>query len=652
MISTRYDLCGEWSLSFTLPLKNERHEIKIPVPSNVEERLYELGIIGDYLATDDDRCAEETSLVDNWCYERRFDAPKPTENTTRVLVFEGIDTISEVYLNGELLGKTENMHLNYRFDLTDKLLPSGNALKVIIRSAELYARGRPHDEMISPNAAASFYDSRPYLRKARHTWGWDNAPRLLTSGIWRPVYIEEVPRVRFDSVYFFTRSIDAPISFGKDRGAVIGASFSFKTDKLSLKDHKARLTLLDKERIVAAEEYEMYHTSASLRLEIPKGSFEPWWPRDLGKQKLYTLRLEMLDCDSVCATYERPFGIRTAKLSMTPDIAHGVGDFCFIINGERVFIRGTNWKPLSPLGSVADKKTRNGAALNEILNLNCNMVRIWGGGIYEDECFFDFCDKNGILIWQDFMLACEMPPTDDDFARLVSEEAREIILRYRNHPSLAVWCGDNENDESLTWTTWGSEILPSHSRITRTVLKEAVLHNDPYRSYVPSSPFVSDKNYEERKTGKVTHHTPETHFYPSVLNYKALLRELKSRFIGEGGPIITNSATVNPRIFEKEKGRLKRLWNKEPDNRRNAHQEDGYVCAWRQEGAKFCEKLYGTDFSFEEWRDFATALNLGCAEIFKDIADSSSLIAGQASMGGSVARQVASSRSAYGIQQT
>jgi beta-mannosidase len=115
---------------------------------------------------------------------------------------------------------------------------------------------------------------------------------------------------------------------------------------------------------------------------------------------------------------------------MTPDIAHGVGDFCFIINGERVFIRGTNWKPLSPLGSVADKKTRNGAALNEILNLNCNMVRIWGGGIYEDECFFDFCDKNGLLIWQDFMLACEMPPTDPDFARLVSEEAREIILRY------------------------------------------------------------------------------------------------------------------------------------------------------------------------------------------------------------------------------
>lgn len=621
MAKNIFSLDGEWNLSFTLPIKGEHHDIKIEVPSNPEPRLFELGIIGDYLLPDDDRCAEELSFVDDWCYEKEFDAPCFADNSARVLVFGGIDTVCEIYLNGELLGTGCDMHKSYRFDVTDKLSAIGNRIKVIIRSPELYARRHPHDMMISANSAPSFYDSRAYLRKARHSWGWDNAPRLMTSGLWRSVYIEEVATERFDEVYFFTKETSAPINRGTARGAVIGATYHYSTDRLSLKEHRTRLSLLDGDRAVAVLENKVYHTVGTLRFEIPEEDIELWWPKDLGEPKLYTLRLEMLEGERIAAKHESPFGIRTVKLSMTENIVDGEGDFCFIVNGERVFIRGTNWKPLSPLPSLADEKTRNGAALSEILNLNCNMVRIWGGGIYEDEAFFDFCDKNGILIWQDFMLACELPPADEDFCRLIKTEAEEVIKRYRNHPSLAIWCADNENDESLSWTTWGSQILPSHSKISRQILKDAVIHNDPYRCYVPSSPFVSDENYKERCTGKIVHHTPETHFYPSVLNYKALLRELKSRFIGEGGPIITNSAAPNPRIFEKEKERLKRLWNAEltPTMSTNAHQEDGYLIAWRKEGAEFCRKLYGRDFSFDEWGDFVTALNLGCAEIFKDI---------------------------------
>jgi hypothetical protein len=132
-------------------------------------------------------------------------------------------------------------------------------------------------------------------------------------------------------------------------------------------------------------------------------------------------------------------------LDWTEDLEEdGTGSFEFFVNGEPIYIRGTNWKPLDPLASLADQKLKTGKALQEIKNLNCNMVRIWGGGIYEDSCFFDFCDRNGIMVWQDFMFACEFPAVDDDYCDLVAREAAYIVKKYRNHPSLAVWCGDND----------------------------------------------------------------------------------------------------------------------------------------------------------------------------------------------------------------
>lgn len=615
-----YSLDGEWSLSFTHPTEQRRVETTVTVPSNIEPRLYELGIIGNYLKQDCDRCAEAHSLVDDWCYERLFDAPPTSENSTRVLVFRGIDTVAEIYLNGERVASGANMHKEYRISLEGRLKERDNHLRVIIRSAELYAREHPHDMFTAANCAPTYFNARTYLRKARHSWGWDNAPRLLTSGIWRSVYIEEVPCRRFDEAYFFTRTLGLCLSGREGTFASLSCAFRYKTDKTSLATHKTRFSLLDGERVIAVAEDEVYHTAGTVNLFVPEEKISLWWPQGFGDPKLYTARIEMLDQDHVEAVYEAPFGIRTLKLLRTPDIVDGVGEFSFIVNGKRVFIRGTNWKPLSPLGSVADEKTRNGAALSELCELNCNMVRVWGGGIYEEECFYDFCDRNGIMVWQDFMFACEIPPTDDGFCALVYDEASEIVKRYRNHPSLAVFCGDNENDEALTWVAGGSEILPSESRISREVLKRAVRHNAPYIPYVESSPFASDENILERYRGKVTHHQTEAHFYPDVLNYRRELRELKSLFIGETGPILTCAMTPNPRIIELESERLFRLWNAECTGGRTfVHQEDGYLATWRRVGGDFVKQLFGRDFSFDEWRDFALALNLGCAEIFKEI---------------------------------
>ena len=183
------------------------------------------------------------------------------------------------------------------------------------------------------------------------------------------------------------------------------------------------------------------------------------------------------------------------------DIEKGGNDeFAFYVNGVKIYAKGTNWKPLHPLTSIADKKTKEKTALKELVNLHCNMVRVWGGGMYEDSSFYDFCNENGIMIWQDFMFACEVPTDDKAYCESVKKEAVQIVKKYRNHPSLAVWCGDNEDDIKecdlcVEWISKGSNALPSDNVISRQILKSVTVRNDPYRSFIESSPYYSDRCY-------------------------------------------------------------------------------------------------------------------------------------------------------------
>ena len=486
------------------------------------------------------------------------------------------------------------------------------AMKVIIRSSQLWARAHCHDMFSASHEETSYYDSQAYLRKARHQWGWDNAPRLITSGIYRCVYLESLPPERFEEVYLYTEAIGAS-------GISLGADWIYRTEGKCLLGKKLRLTLMDAGKPVYEDTKDVRFIQGSVHYTVPKEAVKLWWPRGFGEPHLYTVRLEMLSGGNVLADYEAPFGIRTLTLDRTGNVtADGIGEFIFRINGEKVFIRGTNWKPLDPLGSLADQKTRECRALQEILNLNCNMVRIWGGGIYEDPAFFDFCDRNGLMVWQDFMLACEIPPTDEAYSQLVAQEAAQIIKKYRNHPSLAIWCGDNENDECMTWIRQHAQMLPSESILSRETLKRAVLRFDPYRGYVESSPYASDQNFTQR-IGTVSHFQPETHLYPEIHRFAQALRSCKSFFIGEVGPLPLNAIAVNERTYARERQRAERLWDAPPKRSTNVHQNDDYFATWRNEGKQACLHYFGQDFRFTQWKDYTLAINLLCAEMFKDV---------------------------------
>ncbi len=607
-----YSLNGQWAFSFTSPDNGEKITTTATVPGNVELELMRIGLVEDCHPNDCAFTMQKFEPVDDWTYTYTFDAPAAPAGWAQQLVFEGIDTIAEVFLNGEKLADCNNMHFTYRLPVQGKLQPTGNQLTVIIHSSELWAREHKRDMYAMPHARNSYYDSQTHLRKARYQWGWDNAPRLLTNGIWRPVYIEALPPCRFDHVYLYTRDItDAQVS--------LGFSWSYVTPAKFLGDHALRYTLYFDGQPVYTDTRKIWFTQGNEQFVVPKECIKLWWPAGFGDPDLCRVKIEMLQNGQPVADWASDWGIRTVRLDRTEDIlADGTGEFVFIVNGQKTHIRGTNWKPADVFPALADAKVERGLKL--ALDLHCNMVRIWGGGIYEDHSFFDFCDRHGLLVWQDFMFACENPSLDEAYGRLAAKEAQQIIEKLRNHASLAVWCGDNENDECMMWNNKFSTLLPSNNVISRKILKEAVLRFDPYRNYVESSPFASDKNFTQRRKGEtLTHFQPEMHLYITADKFFAELRKLKSKFIGETGPIQMNAIAPNPAIYAREQARVERLWDSERQRCGGLHQEDGYFTIWRHFSREACLQYFGRDFAVDEFKDWTVAVNFMCSLIFKDV---------------------------------
>ncbi len=606
------ELDGDWTLSFTHPLTGDRHRMPATVPGNVEIDLAREGLIGDPYPPDRLDALRDFERVDDWTYETTFDAPAVGPGETATLVFEGIDTIADVALNGEKILRCENMFIPHSADVTGKLRAAGNRLSVRIFSPELHARRFSYDAF----QVSRGRQSQAYLRKARHAWGWDNAPRLLSAGIWRPARIVVAPPIRFSDVYAYTQLV-------RDDVVWIGVNWAIETPDADLSAYRGSMTLSYQGEVEHARDFDVDFTAGRLTCGLPAESVRLWWPRGYGDPHLYDLALILRKGGEVVAEWSARFGIRDLELSRTETTnAKGEGEFVFVCNGEKIYINGTNWKPLDALHSRAAGKVRR--ALDLCLDLHCNMVRIWGGGVYEDHDFFDYCDQHGLLVWQDFMFACEFPPRDAFFQQAVAREAEVIVKRLRNHASLAVWCGDNEVDMAFAWGTLiPRHLLPSHNEISRKVLKNAVLSHDPYRSYVESSPYVSDAIARERwrpLDARADLATPEDHLYPADENFRAAFRASAAHFVGETGPFLMNAVSDTPAIVEREMARARRLWPvpiAEKDYTLDRHQLDAYFLSWKDAAQKRLRHFFGREFGLAPWSDFALGVNIVCADIFK-----------------------------------
>ena len=526
------DLNGTWQLTFgpqDASAPNSPQElancswptIEARVPGNVELDLVRAGIIDDpsignrvYRLREFETC--------RWWYRREFAAAALAPGERGELVFDGLDCLGTVWLNGHEVGGADNMLIAHRFDVTEHLHPGHpNQLAVRIDSPILAARQR--DAEPGEFAHAANWEALA-IRKAPHMYGWDILPRLVSAGLWRDVRLEVTPPTHWRQVYWATLKADPD-----RRTATVLIDWDFATDRPSVDDLCVRISLRQGSAIVHHGEHAVLGTHGRAVIELH--DVDLWWPRGLGPAALCEATAELLDADGTSlATCSEQIGIRTVELRRTEVTTETEpGEFVFLVNGHKVFARGTNWVALDALHSRDPEHLET--AVDMLVELNCNMVRCWGGNVYEDHAFFRLCDRHGIMVWQDFALACAIYPQDDDFAARMTREAEAVVRRLRNRPSLVLWAGNNEIDETYQWARLGAD--PNDDRLSRRVLPEVVRRLDPVRPYLPSSPY---RGPELVRRGNDERLKPEDHLWGPRDDFKgSYYVDSPAHFVSETG---------------------------------------------------------------------------------------------------------------------
>lgn len=489
----KLNLNGEWKLYFYNQLEKDIDNpskllgeqcINCTVPGNVELDLALAGLLPKdlYFGSNMKECEKFETYA--WWYEKEFEIEPDMLGESLYLHFDSVDCLAEYFLNGEKIGESENMLTEHEFCI-DNVKKEKNTLHVKINSAVL----REHDEEFSQRSLLvyPFYNQRSVeLRKAPHMHGWDILPRAVSAGIWRGVSL--VSKGDFE----FRQFTYAPIKY-RYGNMLVYFCYDISCPYDKLQNSKIVIKGRCKDRCFEVETPLKSHAG---RVEAEIENAHLWWPKGYGEANLYDIKAEIICGGNAVAEYECTMGLRTIKLLNSYVADEIKGKFAFEINGKEVFCLGTNWVALDAFHSRDAK--RYDKALSLLDDVGCNMVRMWGGNVYEDEEFYDFCDRHGIMVWQDFAMACNAYPHTERFLKEIEREAIYIIKKLRNHACITLWAGDNECDSMITELIWTD---PNQNIITRDILKRAVFNHDTWKPYLPSSPYYGPEVMH--KDGKI-----------------------------------------------------------------------------------------------------------------------------------------------------
>jgi beta-mannosidase len=429
----------------------------------------------------------------NWLYLGRFtwSSDDLREEDEAALCFGGLDTFATVWLNGRRILVSDNMFLPHRVPVQEYLRPGENELRILFESA--LSKGRSLQAELGETAVWNGDSSRVYVRKAQYHYGWDWGPTLLTAGPWRPVWLEVSP-ARISRLY-------APVELDETLTRAHLPVEIVVESSHRIPGAAVELTVYGPGGQVATRASVPLTDSAlvhSLTLENP----ELWWPNGYGSQPLYRLLVTLLSDGEIIDTQEQRLGIRRLRLVQDEIQGEAGGSFRFEVNNIPIFCGGANWIPADMLlPRVTPDRYR--AYLQRAAKAHMQMIRVWGGGIYEAESFYDICDELGLLVWQDFLFACGIYPGHPAFLESVRAEAEAAVERLRYHPCLALWCGNNE-DYSLA-----SHLgLPVSGELTQSFPARAIYEEllpeicgrlDPARPYWPGSPYDASGGEDPRE---------------------------------------------------------------------------------------------------------------------------------------------------------
>ncbi|MBR6536186.1 MAG: glycoside hydrolase family 2 protein [Lachnospiraceae bacterium] len=456
------------------------------VPGDLYSDLLRNDKIGDPYYRDNE--LEALALSEReYEYRTEFFADSDICGKDRVLLrFEGIDTLADVFLNGELLGHADNMHRIWEFDVKGVLREGRNTLSVEFQSPTEYIRERYAAKRLDGTSDAM--RGFPYLRKAHCMFGWDWGPRLPGVGLWRPVSLVAYDTARIDSTYVTQKHEDGAVELHTRVELQSASAEAFVYGEAGTLLLKAEPELCGLSVAVEVKDPEGVVVAAGdgvapVRIENP----QLWWPAGFGAQPLYTVRVSLYLGENLLDVWERRIGLRTMTMATEPD-TYGER-FAHKVNGVEIFAMGADYIPEDNLiARTSRERTRR--LLEDAKAANFNSIRVWGGGYYPEDWFYDACDELGLMVWQDFMFACAVYDLSEEFEENIIAEFKDNIKRLRHHASLGLWCGNNEMELFVKQGEWvnspkeQSDYVKMYEYILPKVLKEY----DPETFYWPASP--------------------------------------------------------------------------------------------------------------------------------------------------------------------
>ncbi len=475
-------LNGDWTLYYALETKETENSLDylrragecIPaqVPGNVEIDLERAGKEPDPFFGENIYRFRKYEFY-RWQFERDFLAPEKGEGEWK-LIFEGLNNFAEVYLNDQKIGESANAFIAHEMNVARAIRWGEiNHLTVRIRSALNEARKMNIPAYVSTHECGEFM----MLRMPSSSFGWDIMGRFPSAGMWRGVRLEQRKPTRIVDAYYATMRLSP------QGDAVLRLRYRWETDAPILDGFRLRVHGVCEGSEFSAEKVAAF-VDGRMDISVPQARL--WWPKHYGPQSLYTVTLTLEKDGEILDTRVDRIGIRRIEIENVVKPGDE-GEFKVRVNGCPILCKGSNWVPLDALHSRDAQRLQ--AAHDLLEDAGCNIIRCWGGNVYEDHAFFDLCDQRGMLVWQDFAMACATYSALPDFVAQLEAEATAVVKKLRNHPSLLLWAGDNEVDESCIAQGFATE-ENRYNELTRVVLPRVVRMHDPYRFFLPSSPYI------------------------------------------------------------------------------------------------------------------------------------------------------------------
>jgi len=503
------------------------------VPGCIHTDLLDNKLIPDPYYRDNEKKVQWIENED-WEYQTTFDVtPELFVKPNISIHFNGLDTYADVFLNDSLVLQADNMYRSWNIDCKKLLKKQNNQLRILFHSAvdEGLKRValRPYHLPNHNEKTPELRKSGSQTRKSPHQFGWDTHPRLVTCGIWRSVELKAWSDAKLDEVYYEPLKISSSL-----------ASYSVNVEATVQKEGNYNLALyMNQGQKPTAERLVKLKAGINrekLLLDIHQPNL--WWPNGMGKPNLYQMCLVLSNNLGKIDEKSDKIGVRTIEVVREPDsIGHS---FYFRVNGKPVFIKGSNHVPTDAFSTrITEIQYKN--LIRDAVDANHNLLRVWGGAIYENPLFYDLCAENGILVWQDFMYACSMYPGYPEFLENIKQETTEVVKQLRNNPALALWCGNNEL--LWGWMEWGwphdkklnisktdsAEIFNNYLKIFKEIIPTVIKENDPKTFYWSSSPD-SESGSPVALTSGDLHYYGVWYGAQSIQTYKTVIPRFMSEY--------------------------------------------------------------------------------------------------------------------------